>query len=295
MLPRRMSDLVCSSQEAAPGPATHRAVARFEVLPLGRSEEEAGELPEPAWLTVTCSPKLGPDRTVEVATRLHALGHDVTPHIAARMVRDRDHLDRLLARMAACEVHDLFVIGGDSPEPLGEYSSAGELLADIVGQPQRPPRIGIAAYPEGHPKIDHRALAAALQENSRVAGYVTTQLVFEPEVLLKWLRAARAGGLALPVRFGMPGVVDRRRLLEISMRIGVGPSLSFVRKQRGIRKLLTRSSSSADHLYDVLAPTLHDRELNVEGFHFYTFNQLVATWRWAHDRRHRAVLAAESS
>jgi methylenetetrahydrofolate reductase (NADPH) len=84
-----------------------------------------------------------------------------------------------------------------------------------------------------------------------------------------------------------------RKLLEISMRIGVGPSVSFVRKQRGIRRLLTRSSTPADHLYHVLAPTLHDPGLNVEGFHFYTFNQLVATWRWAHDRRHRAVLASE--
>jgi methylenetetrahydrofolate reductase (NADPH) len=289
-----MSDLAHSSEEVAAAPASKQVVARFEVLPLGRSEEEARELPEPTWLTVTCSPKHGPDRTVEVATRLHTLGHDVTPHIAARMVGDRDHLDQLLVKMAECEVHDLFVIGGDSPEPLGNYSSAGELLADIVEHPQRPKTIGIAAYPEGHPKIDDRTLAATLEEKSKIADYVTTQMVFDPEVLLNWLRDARAGGLTLPVRFGMPGVVDSRKLLEISMRIGVGPSLSFVRKQQGIRKLLTRSSRSADRLYDGLAPTLHDPDLNVEGFHFYTFNRLVATWRWAHDRHHRAVLAAEA-
>ncbi len=32
---------------------------RFEVLPLGRSEEEAARLPEPVRLSVTCSPRHG--------------------------------------------------------------------------------------------------------------------------------------------------------------------------------------------------------------------------------------------
>jgi methylenetetrahydrofolate reductase (NADPH) len=78
------------------------------------------------------------------------------------------------------------------------------------------------------------------------------------------------------------------------MRIGVGQSLSFLRKQRGIRKLFSRPSSEADRLYDALAPAVSDRELNVEGFHFYTFNQLVDTWRWVHAKRGTAELAAES-
>ena len=73
--------------------------SRFEVLPLGRSEEEAAQLPEPARLAVTCSPKHGPDRSVEVAEGLRALGHSVTVHVAAGMVRDRGHLDELLAKM----------------------------------------------------------------------------------------------------------------------------------------------------------------------------------------------------
>jgi methylenetetrahydrofolate reductase (NADPH) len=271
-----------------------RPVSCFEVLPLGKSEEEARQLPEPVWLTVTCSPRHGPDRTVEVAKRLCALGHDVTPHIAARMVRDRDHLDRLLGDLAEAGIHDLFLIGGDAPEVQGEYSSAVELIEVIAEHPHRPETIGIAAYPEGHPLIDDRTLAQVLEEKSRFASYVTTQMCFDPETLVRWVRNARALGLELPVMFGMPGVVDRRRLLEISIRIGVGQSLSFVRKQRGIRNLFSRPSTEADRLYDALAPAVSQRELNVEGFHFYTFNQLVDTWRWAREKRFRGGLAAES-
>src|SRR5579875_1399034 len=95
--------------------------ARFEILPLGKAEEQAAELPEPVRLTVTCSPKHGPDHSVEVAGRLRALGHAVTVHVAARMVRDRAHVDRLLAAIAAAGVDDLFLIGGDADPPLGAY------------------------------------------------------------------------------------------------------------------------------------------------------------------------------
>ena len=61
------------------------------------------------------------------------------------------------------------------------------------------------------------------------------------------------------------------------MRIGVGSSLAFLRKQRGIRELLSRSSPG-DRLFDALAPNLDDPDLTVTGFHYYTFNQLVGTW-----------------
>ena len=70
----------------------------FEILPFGKGEAEAAELPERVRLTVTCSPKHGLDESIATATRLRALGHSVTLHLAARMVRGRDHLDELLGR-----------------------------------------------------------------------------------------------------------------------------------------------------------------------------------------------------
>src|SRR5215475_13585797 len=91
--------------------------ARFEVLPLGRSEEEAKQLQHPVRLTVTCSPKHGFDEAVAVAGRLHAIGHAVTVHVAARMVRDRAHLDALLGAMADAGADDLFLIVSDGGTP----------------------------------------------------------------------------------------------------------------------------------------------------------------------------------
>jgi methylenetetrahydrofolate reductase (NADPH) len=210
------------------------------------------------------------------------------------MVRDRTHLDRLLGTLAKAGVDDVFVIAGDAASVAGEFASAVELLPHLAEHPQRPRTIGIAAYPEGHPLIDDLTLIRALEAKSRYATYVTTQMCFDPETLVGWLRSMRDRGFALPVMFGLPGVVDRRRLLEISMRIGVGVSLSFVRKQRGIRRLFTRPASEADRLYDALAPAAHNPALGVEGFHLYTFNQLCETWRWERGKRNQLALAAGS-
>jgi methylenetetrahydrofolate reductase (NADPH) len=273
--------------------ATRQQISQFEVLPLERSVEVAERLPQAERLTVTCSPRHGPDESVAIARRLQELGHDVTVHVAARMVRDRTHLDELLDGMAQAEA-DLFLIGGDATPPHGPWSSAVDLLAVVAEHPQRPAEIGIAGYPEGHPRIDAGTLADVLEQKTAVADYITTQLCFDPEAVLAWVRDTRERGVTLPVLVGLPGVVDRRRLLEMSMRIGVGPSLSFLRKQRGLRNLLGPSSITPDRVYDGLVPCLEDRELNIMGFHYYTFNQLVDTWEWEREKDRRLPLVAES-
>lgn len=258
--------------------------ARFEVLPFARSIEEAARLPEKVRLTITCSPKHGPDRSVEVAAKLREMGHQVTVHVAARMVTDRHHLDRLLSAMAQAGADDMFLIGGDADPPLGAYISAVELLEVVATHPQRPRTIGIAGYPEGHPAIDDEALEQALTHKCRHADYLVTQMCFDPDALVAWVCDQRAHGMALPIITGVPGKVSRTKLLELSARIGVGPSLSFLRKQRGIRALLSKGST-ADKLYAKLAPAVDDPELNLAGFHIFTFGQLLETWRWqrAHD------------
>jgi methylenetetrahydrofolate reductase (NADPH) len=258
---------------------------RFEIMPFARGEGEAAKLPEPVRLTVTCSPKHGIDHTVEIATRLRALGHAVTVHLTARMIRDRSHLDELLAAMARAGIDDALLIGGDATPPHGPFSSAVNVLPIIHEHPHRPEAIGIGGYPEGHPLVDSGTLAEALEEKSLLADYITTQLCFDPDTLLAWVEATREAGIALPVVIGLPGRVDRRKLLEISTRVGVGASLRFLRKQRSLFGLLRLSRRSADTLYDALAPHVDDPQLGIAGFHYFTFNRLLETWRWEREKR----------
>jgi methylenetetrahydrofolate reductase (NADPH) len=152
---------------------------------------------------------------------------------------------------------------------VGEYAWAGDLLPLIAEHARRPRRIGIAGYPEGHPLISDERLEEVLREKSRLADYVVTQMCFDPDAVRSWLE--RHPGLEVYV--GMPGKVAGRQLLKMSARIGVGPSVRYLRKQRGLRRLLSRRSTP-DRLYEALAP------LDVAGFQFFAFNELVETWDW---------------
>jgi methylenetetrahydrofolate reductase (NADPH) len=188
--------------------------------------------------------------------------------------------------MQAAGVDDMFLIGGDADPAVGDYASAVELLPVMAEHAQRPRTIGIAGYPEGHPLIEQATLDRVLLDKSRVADYITTQLCFDPDALLAWVRECRERGITVPVLIGMPGKVMAARLLEMSARIGVGPSMAFIRKQRGLGNLLSLfRRSQADRLYDALAPAVGDPILDIAGFHYFTFNQLIATYEWQHDKR----------
>jgi methylenetetrahydrofolate reductase (NADPH) len=271
---------------------------RYEILPFPRGLAQATELTHPVHLTVTCSPKHGPDHALDAAARVRELGHEVTVHLAANMVRDAAHADALLRRMAELGVADMFLVGGDAAQPAGGYASAVELLPVIAAHPLRPPRIGIAGYPEGHPFIGDTALDEALLTKAGLADYVTTQLCFDAAALERWLARQRGRGLDLPVWIGMPGQVAVAKLLEISARIGVGPSISFLRRQRGLRGVLgiltARHGTATERLFDALAPIVR-ADHRVQGLHYFTLNELVATRDWHLARDAAAIPFAQAA
>jgi methylenetetrahydrofolate reductase (NADPH) len=189
-------------------------------------------------------------------------------------------------------IADVFLIAGDASEPLGPCQDALELLPALRAHRFAPRTIGVPAYPEGHPFIDGASLARALRVKDAVADYMTTQLCFDPDVLLRWLAEARADGIRLPLYVGIPGAIDRRKLLEISMRVGVGNSVRFVRKQNGITRLFGRRLAAAEHLHAAIAPRIGERDLGIAGLHYFTFNRLVETARWAETRASEGTFTA---
>ncbi len=251
---------------------------RYEVLPFPRAEQEAAEVGRPLTLTVTCSPRHGVDAALDVAARLRTLGHRVVPHLAARMVRDDRHLDRILTRLSDLNVHDVFLVGGDAPAPAGPFDSGEQLLPLLRAHPLAPRSIGVPAYPEGHPTIPDGVLQRSLAAKARWADYMVTQICFDPSVLLAWLARTREAGIGLPLYAGVPGPIDRRRLLEVSLRVGVGASVRTLRRQRGMRRLMGRAEPPTDALLAALDPQLGG-ELGVHGYHVFTFNDLIGSAR----------------
>jgi methylenetetrahydrofolate reductase (NADPH) len=254
---------------------------RFEVIPVGGIEERVSVLAPGTTVTVTCSQHHGLDRTLEVSEHLTLRGYRVVPHLAARLVRDRDHLEQIVARLAAAGIGEAFVVGGDASPPAGSYRDAGDLLEALDTLADSPAVVGVAGYPEGHPFITEARLLDALLRGQPHAGHVVTQICFETDALVRWIHRIRQAGITLPVIVGLPGVVERRKLAEISLRAGVGPSLRYVaRHGRQLASLARSRRYDPTPLTRAVAAHLDDPGLGIQGVHLFTFNQVETTKAW---------------
>lgn len=272
------------------------AAARFEIIPLGRVVERVPEaIPAGATVTVTCSPQHGVLRTVEAAEFLAARGYEVVPHLAASEITDGRRLAEVARRLSASGVSEVFVIGGDGQSGTGRYSSAAEVIEDLVNLPERPRRIGVAGYPEGHPKIPGDLLVEALGRKAQHAAYVVPQMCFDPATMRTWIETVSDTHPGLEVVLSAPGAVTRRKLLEISPKIGVGNSLRYLSKNRRAmsRLLLHRTFTPDSFLRDVMAGG--SASSRVTGLHLFTFNQLGETEQWRADRHAKWRRSARSS
>jgi methylenetetrahydrofolate reductase (NADPH) len=230
-------------------------------------------------VTVTASPRKGLEATLDLSERLSKAGYPVVPHLSARLVRDRAHLEEVLARLSAAGIHELFVPAGDATEP-GEFQGAAELLEAMGDSRTRFDRIGITGYPESHHLISDDETIRAMFAKADMATDIVSQLCFDPATIAWWIGAVRARGVRLPIWIGLPGCVDYAKLIRISMKIGMAESARFLSHQRGwISRLLTKQFQPSK-LLDGLAQIVEEPDAGVAGFHLYTFNEVGRTERW---------------
>ena len=255
---------------------------RYEILPLeGVADEIAAHLTPEIKLTITASPSRGLEASVALVERMRAAGYDVTPHLSARLVHDRRHLEELVARLRAAGVRDIFVIAGDTREPAGDFPGAADLLAAMGELRERFAEVGISGYPESHHVISDETTIEAMFEKEPMATYIVSQICFEAQVIATWVRRVRDRGTLLPIWIGVPGTVSNRRLLRISRRIGLGESARFLRAHGDwFRRLLLPRVYEPTTLMRDLGPTLADPAARIAGFHIYTFNELERTEAW---------------
>jgi methylenetetrahydrofolate reductase (NADPH) len=259
---------------------------KFELIPLSNAAELAEALPHGSTVTVTASPSHGLESTLDLAETVAASGHVVIPHLSAHMLRDRAHLGELLERCRGAGITRAFVVGGDTKDR-GEIHDGLALLRamDELGHPFA--EIGVPGYPDGHIDVADERLTDVLLEKQRYAAYTTTQVCFEPRVIVSWIGRMRAAGVTLPVHLGAPGVTELTKLMRISARIGVADSARYLRKNRKmLGGLLTPGRFGPDVLLEGMAPALDDPHAKLEALHLFTFNQVAATVDWQ-----RAMLA----
>ncbi|MCW2844818.1 MAG: 5,10-methylenetetrahydrofolate reductase [Nocardioides sp.] len=258
--------------------------ARYEVLPTASTEDKILEhVPRDRVITVTASPSKGLSATLDLAERLTGHGYAVVPHLAARMVTSRAELAEICERLTGKGITRVFVPGGDA-EPAGDYADALSLLQDLTALGSPFAQVGITGYPESHPTIHDDLTVQAMWDKRRYATHVVSNLTFDPTVIRGWVQRMRRRGITMPLLLGLPGPVERTKLLGMASKIGVGESTRFLAKNKGFfARLAAPGGFTGERFLEQCAPALAPPEALVEGLHVFTFNQIAETETWRTD------------
>lgn len=251
--------------------------------------EAAGLLAAGTCVYVPSLPARSLQLSLPLLADIHARGLDPVPHVAARRLPARAELAGFLAQAVSQHgVHRVMLIGGDEDRPLGPWRDSVELLASGVLQEAGVREIGIAVYPEGHPKITQDELWRAFDAKLRLAEqqglgvYAITQFSFAPERIVALAAELLQRSPQVPLYIGMPGPSDPLQLLRYAQRCGVGVArraLSTLGTQ--IAKLMSHTEPS-DQL--AAATRYAQSHPNVVGVHLFSFGGVVRTARWIRQR-----------
>lgn len=255
--------------------------ARYEVLPTAATEDKVlTHLARDRTVTVTASPSKGLEATLDLAERLTGHGYVVVPHLAARMVSGRSELAEIAGRLRGKGITQVFVPGGDA-EAVGDYPDALALLEDLKALGSPFAHVGITGYPESHPTIHDDLTVQSMWDKRRYATHIVSNLTFDPAGVRDWVRRLRARGVTMPLLLGMPGPVERTKLLTMATRIGVGESTKFLAKNKGLfARLAAPGGFTGESFLEKCAPALGEDGARVEGLHVFTFNQVAETEAW---------------
>ncbi len=238
-------------------------------------------LPRGTRVYVSAVPGRAAEESVTAAVRLRAAGFEPVPHVAVRNFATGAALDDFLARLTnEAQVRRVLVIAGDRAE-CGPFRRALDAIDSGVLRRRGIRAIGIAGYPDGHPKSGsddlRRALAEkiAAAEATGLAVEIVTQFCFDAQRMLDYVTGLRAYGFEQPVRIGLAGPTSLASLLRYASRCGVRASAQGLAQRAGLIR-----QAFALTVPDDLIRTLADAAPARVSAHFFSFGGLGATARW---------------
>jgi methylenetetrahydrofolate reductase (NADPH) len=256
--------------------------ARYEILPTAKVEAAVvANVPRDVALTVTASPAKGITTTIDVTERLIGHGYAVVPHLAARMISGKGELAEIVARLQSLGVTNVFCPAGDQDPPAGDYVGSLAMLEHLTEMGRPFADVGITGYPESHPSIEDDITIQSMWDKRQHATYVVSNLCFDADTISHWLRRMRKRGITQPVLIGLPGPVERAKLVSMAGKVGVGQSARFLRSHAGtFARIAAPGGYSPEKFLEKLRRSLADPQLGVAGLHFFTFNQVTETEAW---------------
>jgi len=222
------------------------------------------------------------DESLAAAVQIRAAGLEPVPHVAVRNFASAEALDAFLARLnGEAGVETVLVIAGDRAE-CGPFRHALDVIDNGVLRRRGIRRIGVAGYPQGHPRIGNDALNRALAdkiaaaEATGLAVEIVTQFCFDAGAILDFVARVRGFGFEHAVRVGLAGPTSLTALMRYASRCGVRASAQGLARRSGLMRQMFALTTPDD-----LIRTLADAAPADIIPHFFSFGGIPATARWA--------------
>ncbi len=220
--------------------------------------------------------------SIAAAKRLRAAGFEPVPHVAVRNFASAEALDDFLARLSGeAAVQRVLVIAGDRAE-CGPFRRALDAIDSGILRRRGIRAIGIAGYPDGHPRIGRDELDRALAEKIAAAEAtglgveIVTQFCFDARAILDFIARLRAFGFEQPLRIGLAGPTSLAALLRYATRCGVRASAQALATRAGLLRQIFAMAVPDD-----LVRALAEAGQANASVHFFSFGGLPASARWA--------------
>jgi methylenetetrahydrofolate reductase (NADPH) len=221
------------------------------------------------------------EESIVAAIRLRAAGFEPVPHVAVRNFDSAQALDDFVARLnGEADVRRVLVIAGDR-ETYGPFRSAIDAIDSGLFRRRGIRTLGIAGYPQGHPRIGNDQLFRAMTdkiaaaETMGLAIEIVTQFCFDARAILDYVARLRAFGLENPVRIGLAGPTSIGSLLRYASRCGVRTSAQALARRAGLLRQMFALTAPDD-----LIRTLAEAAPANVAMHFFSFGGVPATARW---------------
>jgi methylenetetrahydrofolate reductase (NADPH) len=222
------------------------------------------------------------DEALNTAIQLRAGGLVPVPHVAVRNFPTVEAFDDVLARLnGEAGVDTVLVIAGDRDE-CGPFRRALDAIDSGILRRRGITTVGIAGYPEGHPRIGDEELKRALAEKIAAAEAtgltveIVTQFCFDARAIEAFITRLRGFGYDHRVRVGLAGPTSLTSLMRYASRCGVRASAQAMARRSGLVRQMFAMATPDD-----LIRTLAEAGWAGISPHLFSFGGIPATGRWA--------------
>jgi len=250
-------------------------------------ETLSGRIAPGANIYIASLPKDTFEKQYHLAKRVYEAGFNPVPHIAARKIKTARHLEKHVSNLCrTAGVTRMLVIAGDREKPIGDFSDSLEVIRSGILKEYGITSIDMAGHPEEHPDVDSAILERFLIEKLDAAqsqglnAEILTQLCFDPDILLAYVRHLRRCGVNAPIRIGVAGLTNRLSLMKYAAICGVGQSLKALQSRRDTSRNLLKSETPDRLLLPLSDANDAECKLGISGMHIYSFGSLTKTLAW---------------